>query len=115
VLTILLAAIAMLVADVLSVLLVQAEARNRAILSGVLDTLGWGAGMVVTFSTIDALNGRDRPLMFGVIAGVSLANFAGSWLGVRLGKRYVKEDPTAELSLRVSALESRLSGAPDPP
>ena len=106
-LTILLAAASMVVADILSVLLVQAEARNRAVLSGLLDTVAWGAALVVTLSTINALNGHDKPLMYGVVAAVSLANFGGSYLGVRIGKRYVKEDATA-LAERVTALEARL-------
>lgn len=111
-LTILLAAASMLLADVLSVLLVQAEARNRAVLAGLLDTVGWGAGIVVTLSTINALNGHDKPLMFGVIAAVSVANFGGSWLGVRLGKRFVKEDPTTTLAQRLDSLETQLRKDP---
>ncbi len=69
-----------------------------------LDTVGWGAGIVVTLSTLNALNGHDRPLMIGVVAAVSAANFGGSYLGVRLGKRFVKEDATT-LAERVTALE----------
>lgn len=112
-LTIIAAAVSMVVADVLSVLLVQAEARNRAVLSGVLDTVAWGAGIVVTLSTLNALNGHDLPLMFGVVTGVSIANFGGSYLGVRIGKRFVREDPTTTLALRLTALESQLRK--DPP
>ncbi len=108
-LTIILAAVSMLVADVLSVLLVQAEARNKAVLSGVLDTIGWGAGVVVTLSTINALNGHNEALMVGVVAAVTVANFAGSWGGVRLGKRFVREDPTTTLAQRLTALESKIS------
>ena len=100
------AAISMLVADVLSVLLVQAEARNRAVLSGALDTVGWGAGIFVTLSTINSLNGHDKPLMYGVIAAVSIANFGGSYLGVRLGRRWVKDIPAGTLAERVARLEA---------
>jgi hypothetical protein len=107
-LTIFLASLAMILADVISVLLTMAEARNRALLSGLLDTLGWGAGILVTFETLDALNGHHPALMIGVVAGVSVANFCGTWVGVKLGKRYVREDPTAELALRVAALEAKV-------
>lgn len=108
-LTIVLAAVSMLISDVLSVLLVQAEARNKAVLAGLLDTIGWGAGIVVTLSTLNALNGHDLPLMVGVVGAVSAANFGGSWLGVRLGKRFVREDPTTTLAQRLDAIESQLS------
>jgi hypothetical protein len=40
------AAVAMLVQSVLAVFLVQAAARNRALLAGLLDCLMWPAGMV---------------------------------------------------------------------
>jgi hypothetical protein len=103
--TIILASVSMVVADVLSVMLVQAEARNRAVLAGLLDTVGWAAAIVVTLSTLNALNGHDRPLMYGVIAGVSIANFGGSYLGVRIGRRWVHEDPTTTLAQRVARLE----------
>lgn len=103
------AAVAMFVADVLSVLLTQAEARNRAVLAGILDSLAWGAGIVVTLTTLDALNGTNRPLMYAVIGAVSAANFGGSLIGVRVGKRFVKEDPATELAARVAAIEAGLS------
>jgi hypothetical protein len=106
ILTIVLASVSMVVADVLGVLLTQAEARNRAVLAGFLDTVGWGAGVIVTLSTLDALNGHNRPLMFGVVAGVSVANFAGSWAGVHLGKRWVHDASTFVLAERITRLEA---------
>jgi hypothetical protein len=100
------AAISMVIADVLSVLLVQAEARNRAFLAGVLDTLGWGAAIVVTFLTVNSLQGHDLGLKVGVVIAVSLANFVGSYVGVKIGRRFVKEDPTTTLAERVQRLEA---------
>jgi hypothetical protein len=101
---IVLAAVAMVISDVLSVILVQAEARNRAVLAGVFDTLGWLAAVIVTLLTLNALNGHNVPLMIGVVGGVSVANFGGTWLGTTVGKRYVREDAT-KLAERVTALE----------
>lgn len=107
-LTIILAALAMIVSDVLSVLLTQAVARNRAVMAGVLDTIGWGAGILVTLETLDSLNGHDVPLMVGVIAAVSAANFAGTFGGTLIGKRFVREDPTTQLAVRVAQIEATL-------
>jgi hypothetical protein len=82
------AAVAMLVQNVLAVLLVQAEARNRAVLAGLLDCLMWPAGMVTI--TVTALQGHHVGLKGEVIAAVTLANFAGSSAAVRLGMRFIK-------------------------
>src|ERR1017187_4486446 len=111
-----LAAVSMLIADILSVLLVQAEARNRALMSGVLDAIGWGAGIIVTFSTISALGGHDMALKVAVIIGVTVANFAGSYIGTTLGRRIVHEDPTDTLTIseRVARLETHTRFV-DPP
>jgi hypothetical protein len=84
------AAVAMLVQNVLAVLLVQAEARNRAALAGLLDCLMWPAGMVTTTITVTALQGHHAGLKTEVIAAVTLANFAGSSAAVKLGRRFIK-------------------------
>jgi len=84
------AAVAMLVQNVLAVLLVQAEARNRAVLAGLLDCLMWPAGMVTTTITVTALQGHHAGLKTEVIAAVTLANFAGSSAAVKLGRRFIK-------------------------
>jgi hypothetical protein len=79
----------MLVQNVLAVLLVQAEARNRAVLAGLLDCLR-PAAMVTTTITVTALQGHHAGLKTEVIAAVTLANFAGSSAAVRLGRRFIK-------------------------
>jgi len=58
----------MLVQNVLAVFLVQAEARNRALLAGLLDCLMWPAGMVTTTITVTALQGHHARLKTEVIA-----------------------------------------------
>ena len=49
------AAVAMLAQNILAVFLVQAEARNRALLAGLFDLFMWPAGMVTTTITVTAL------------------------------------------------------------
>lgn len=85
-----LAAGAMVLDDVFAVLLVQAEARDRAVLSGVLDSIMWVFSMVVTVTTVDAMQGHHVSTKVLVVCAITLANFTGSLLGVTIGKRYIK-------------------------
>lgn len=104
-----LAFVSMMIADILSVLLVQAEARNKANLSGILDTLGWVAGMVVTFTTVTALGGHDFTLKVLVVVAVSIANYVGSVIGTNIGKRFVPDATTlAERVARLEALSTQI-------
>src|SRR5690349_18514677 len=80
----------MLVQNVLAVFLVQAEARNRALLAGLLDSLMWPAGMITTTITVTALQGHHAGLKTEVIAAVTLANFVGSSAAVSLGRRFIR-------------------------
>ena len=86
------AALAMVVQDLLAVCLVQAEARNRAVLAGILDAFCWPAGIITTTITVTALQGHHLGLKADVIAAVTIANFAGSMAAVRFGRRYIKAD-----------------------
>ena len=86
-----LAAVAMLIQDVLAVLLVQAEARNQAHLSALLDCLMWPAAMACTTITVTALQGHQFGLKAEVVAAVTVANAAASYAGVYIGKRWIRE------------------------
>ena len=99
----------MFLQDVVAVPLTQAEARNRAHLAGVLDTVGWLVAIATTFISVDTLQGHDMSRKVAVIVVVSAANYVGTVTGVHLGKRFVKEDGT-KLAERVEALERRGRG-----
>jgi len=86
------AAVAMFFQDLLAVLMVQAEARNKAVLAGVMDCLQWPAGMVTTAVTVTAFQGHDGAKTGLVIAAVSVANFGGTWTAVRIGRRHIKQE-----------------------
>lgn len=88
-----LAALAMVINDVLGVLMVQAEARNRGFLAGVFDSLQWYAAITTTAISVTALQGHDTAEKALVIVLVTLANLAGSALGVFLGRRLIHEKP----------------------
>lgn len=80
----------MVVQDILGVLMVQAEARNRGWLTGTFDSLGWLAAIFTTTLSVTALQGHDTTLKVVVVAAVTAANFAGSLIGVAIGKRFIK-------------------------
>ncbi len=103
-----LAALAMLAQDIIAVPLTQAEARNRAHLAGILDTLGWLVAITTTFISVDALQGHNTAEKVWVIVLVSGANYIGTLIGTKVGARFVHEDAT-KLAERVSALESRFT------
>ncbi len=84
------AAGAMFVEDVIGVMLVQANARNRANLSGLLDTVAWLCQIAVTALTVSVLFGHDIRRMAVMIAAVSVANYAGTFVGVEAGERWIK-------------------------
>jgi hypothetical protein len=84
------AALAMVVQDVLAVCLVQAEARNRAPLAGLLDCAQWGAAISTTTISVTALQGHSLGLKAVVVIAVTAANFGGSWLGVKIGHRFIR-------------------------
>ncbi len=87
-----LAALAMLLQDILAVGLVQAEARNRAALSGILDTVGWLATITTLSISVTTLQGHSFRDKVMVIVLVSSANFVGSYIGVKIGKKYIREE-----------------------
>ena len=80
----------MIVQDVPGVIMTQAAARDRANLTGLLDTLGWLAGIMTTSVSVTALRGHNWPFKIAVIAAVSVANYVGSVTGVLIGKKFVK-------------------------
>jgi len=89
------AAAAMLIQDIMAVLLVQAEARNRATLSAILDCLMWPASILMTTITVTALQGHHDATKAAVIIAVELANFAGSYIAIGIGRRYIKDAEAA--------------------
>lgn len=85
------AAAAMLVQDITAVLLVQAEARNRAGLAALFDSVMWLASISTTTISVTALQGHQLGAKAMVIVAVELANVAGSYIGVAIGKRWIRE------------------------
>ncbi|HZV27087.1 MAG TPA: hypothetical protein VFG00_12450 [Acidothermaceae bacterium] len=106
------AALAMVAQDVLSTLLTQAEARNMAATSGLLDMAAWLVALLTLNWSLNAIDGHNMAMKVLVVGAVSIANYVGSWAGVKIGKRWLK-DRTVEA--RLSALEAhRCQSSPIP-
>jgi hypothetical protein len=93
-LTPLYAALAMFVNDVAAVLLVQSEARNRASLAALFDSIMWLASITTTTDSVTVLQGHHLTAKVTVLAAVELANVVGCYTGVAIGKRLIKERNT---------------------
>ena len=94
-LTALAAAAAMLVNDVAAVLLVQSEARNRAGLAAIFDSIMWLASITTTTVSVTALQGHHLDTKAAVLVAVELANVGGCYIGVAIGRRLIKETKAA--------------------
>ena len=86
----LLAALCMVFEDIIATVMVQAEAGNHGIISGLCDCIGWGLAIATTAITVTALQGHNLHEKILVITLVTIANFLGSILGVEVGKRVFK-------------------------
>lgn len=105
---------AMLVEDVLGTLLVQANAKGLAWLSGVLDALAWGAGIVTTTVSVSALQGHSMLAKVVVISVITVANVFGSVIGVKLGEKLIKS-PAPVVPVRRSVPGKRMARRIDYP
>jgi hypothetical protein len=94
----------MVVQDVLGVIMVQAEARNRGWLAGLLDMIAWLVAFVTLNISLNAVNGHDTTEKWLVIILVSAANLFGTKLGQMIGAKYVTDATT--LAERVARLEA---------
>lgn len=86
------AAGAMVLQDILSTMMVQAEARSQAFQAALLDCLGWGATITTTSISVDALINGTFAQKAWTIGAVTVANFVGTYSGVKLGDRFIGRD-----------------------
>ncbi len=96
---VILAALAMVVQDILAVMMVQAEARDRGWTAGFLDAAGWGFGIATTTISVTALQGHSTGLKIAVVVAVTAANIIGSKMGQVIGTRYIKPLPNPIVQL----------------
>ena len=85
------AALAMVCQDILVVARVQAEARNRAIMAGVLDSVIWLFSMTTLSISLETIHSGSLSHKIAVGAAVTCANLIGTTSGVIIGKKIIKE------------------------
>lgn len=93
-----LAALCMVVVDVISVVMVQAEAANRGWLAGLMDTLGWYPSIICTTLCVLALDGHSIEAKAAVLVLVGLANLFGTKLGQITGQRLLARSTRKRLA-----------------
>ena len=98
------AALAMVVQDILGIVLLLAATRNRGWLAGVMDSLQWLVGITTTTISVSVLQGHHFYEKAIVVFTVSLANLFGTVAGEKIGSKYVK-DKTKTHEQRIEALE----------
>ena len=92
------AAIAMVIQDILGIVLLLAATRNRGWLAGVMDSAQWLVGITTTSISVTVLQGHSLGAKVFVILLVSAANLFGTKWGESIGAKYVK-DQTLEQRL----------------
>ena len=85
------AALAMVVQDILGIVLLLAATRNRWRVAGVMDSLQWLVCITTTTISVSVLQGHHIYEKILVIALVSLANFFGTVWGEKIGTHFVKD------------------------
>ena len=110
--TALLAAVCMVVQDVLATLLVQAEARNRAGLAAAFDAAMWCFGIATTSIAVTALQGHSLGEKVMVVGAVTAANVAGALAGAirePRGVAFPGAAPVAQLEANAAAADLELA------
>ena len=83
--------LAMVLQDILGILMVQAEARNRAWLTAHFDTLQMFALITTQTISITAMQGHNLHEKVLVLLAMTAGNYIGALTAVPLGKRFIKE------------------------
>ena len=94
---VLVAALAVVVQDVVGTVMVMAEAKGRGWLAGVMDAIGWIVGITTTTISVTALQGHDMPRKVAVVLLVTIANVVGTKLGQLVGSQQADFDSAARL------------------
>lgn len=105
------AALCMVLTDVLYTCLTLAEASGKGWLAGFLDAGGWYTSILTTTISVEALGGHSLTRKIWVLVLVGAANVVGTQLGEETGKWLLKRLGVAtveSLASRVAALERRL-------
>lgn len=87
------AAAAMACQDILATIMVVSESKGRAHLAATMDTLEWFCQITCTAVSVVTLTTGSWDDRGAVVIAVSIANYAGTYTGTRLGHRLTRDRP----------------------
>jgi len=98
-----------LVSNIASTLMVQAESRNRAVMSGVFEALYALFWIVAAKYSVNTLNGHDTTNTIVELVALVAGNFLGAWVGVTIGKKFVTDHDDVATKERLAETEAALA------
>jgi len=101
--------VSLVVANVCSALMVQAESRNRAHLAGAFEG-GWGLLYIIAAKyTLVGINVHDPLGTTIMLVNVFAGNYFGAYLGTKAGERWVHDHQDLERDDRLAETEAALA------
>ena len=98
----------LVVANICSALMVQAESRNRAHLAGAFEG-GWGLLYIVAAKyTLVGINPHDPTGTVFVLINVFAGNYVGAYLGTKAGEKWVHDHNDLARDDRLAEAEAAL-------
>lgn len=99
----------LVIANICSSLMVQAESRNRAHLAGAFEG-GWGLLYIVAAKyTLVGINPSDWVGTTAMLTDVFVGNYLGAYLGTKIGERFVADHSDRLRDDRLSETEAALA------
>jgi hypothetical protein len=95
-------------ANIFSVFMVQAEARNAAFKAGIFEAgyaLFW---IVAARYSVNTLNGHGTTRLVVMLSALVLGNFAGAYIGTKWGERLVRDHEAEQVDERLLEAEAAL-------
>lgn len=97
-----------ILSNIASTLMVQAESRNRAFMSGVFETLYALFWIVAAKYSVNTLNGHNTTNTILELLALASGNFLGAWIGVTIGKKFVTDHDDVATKERLAETEAAL-------
>jgi len=102
------AALCMVIQDILEIAKAQGAARNNGKIVAIADTLFWYVSITGTTLAAFTLHGGTLSSKIWVIILVSAANIVGNLLGTELGKRFIRDHSEESQDAKIQHLMERV-------
>jgi len=97
------------VANIFSVLMVQSEARNRAVLAGTFEAafaLFWIEASHYSLNSLNAHESATTQLL--MLGALLIGNFTGGYIGTKVGHRLVRNHVEEQMDERLAEAEAAM-------